>query len=89
MDLDQLNNDQTKRYDASNQLRLQSNNATILTAIRSVFTSSELLDLKDQKGNLVLKINKEGRIFFIYFSFTSSLNPQSYYFQRIQTLEDE
>lgn len=53
-----------------------------------MFTSSELLDLKDQKVNLVLKINKEGRIFFIYFSFTSS-KFKNLSLSRFSLLEDK
>lgn len=65
-------NDPEKRYDATNQLKFQGNNADILAAIQSVFTPTELLDLKDEKINLLLRINNEGKIVLVYFSFKNS-----------------
>lgn len=64
-------NDRDKQQNANDKLRLQGSNADILAAIRSVFTSDELSDLKDERVNLVIKINNDGKIILIHFAVRS------------------
>lgn len=60
--------DKNRMYEAVKNLRISSSNSSILNAVKSIFTPSEIEALKDEKILITLRINKKGEIIFIMFS---------------------
>ncbi len=65
------NIDQDKLYEATNNLKLINSNNSILNAIKSVFTPSEIEELKNENLIMILRINNNGKILFITFGVRS------------------
>jgi hypothetical protein len=75
--------------EALNDIKIQSSNNSIIQGIKTVFNSSEIDSFKNERLDLVLRVNNDGKVFYVYFSTTKNSKLENVSLEKISQLEDK